>query len=144
MTHILDLMNIHHEEVSLQICHDALHQEEYDFFDRILRVKSIQDESHIVVIILNGFKEALDVFVIKDLLFDTIIVVTDCVSNIVDEDDISSKFDLLECIDHKIVDCVIYIFNKTRRKINRKKNKPFQQYLDESNMSTLYTLIDDD
>ena len=111
-------------------------------FDRTLYVKPVRDESHTVVMVLDDFKEALDIFGIKDLVFDKITVVADCGSNIVTEDGISNKFNLLGCIDHKIANCLTYVFNKTTKHIDGKKSKPFYRYLDEPNMAVLYSLID--
>lgn len=68
--------------------------------------------------VLDEFKEALDIFGIKDLMFDKITVVADCGSNIVAKDDISSEFDLLVCIDHKIVNCLNYVLNKTTKQVD--------------------------
>ena len=69
--------------------------EEFVLFDRTLHVKFVRDESHTAVMVLDDFKEALVIFGIKDLVFDKIIVVVDCGSNIVAKDGISSEFDLL-------------------------------------------------
>jgi hypothetical protein len=91
--------------------------------------------------ILDEFKEALDIFGIKDLVFDKITVVADRGSNIVAEDDISSEFDLLKCIDHKIANCLSYVFTKTMKWVNDKKNMFSYRYLDESNMTALYFLL---
>ena len=66
----------------------------------------------------------------------------DCGSNIVAEDGILSKFDLLGCIDHKIVNCLTYVLNKTTKHVDGKKNKFFYRYLDEPNMTALYDFID--
>ena len=116
--------------------------EEFTLFDRTLHVKPVRDESHTAVMVLDEFKEALDIFGIKDLVFDRITVVADCGSNIVAEDGISSEFDLLGCIDHKISNCLTYVLNKTTKQVDGKKSKPFYRYLDEPNMAALYTLID--
>ena len=89
--------------------------EEFALFDRTLYVKPICDESHIAVMILDEFKEALDILGIKDLVFDKITVMVDCTSNIFAEDDISLEFDLLGCIDHKIANCLTYVLNKTTK-----------------------------
>ena len=105
-------------------------------------MKPVRDESHTAVIVLDEFKKALDIFNIKDLVFDKIIVVADCGSNIVAEDGISSEFNLLGCIDHKIANCLTYVFNKTTKQVDGMKNKPFYRYLDEPNMAILYSLMD--
>ena len=68
--------------------------EEFAMFDRTLYVKPVRDESYIAVMVLDEFKEALDIFGIKDLIFDKIIVMADCGSNIVAEDGIPNEFDL--------------------------------------------------
>ena len=115
---------------------------EFALFDRTLHVKPVHDESHTAVMVLDEFKEALDIFSIKILVFDKIFVVADCGSNIVAKDGISSEFDLLECIDHKITNCLTYLFNKTTKQVDGKKSKFFYQYLDEPNMAALYALID--
>ena len=99
-------------------------------------------ESHTAVMILDKFKEALDIFGIKDSVFNKINVVANCGSNIVAEDDISSEFDLLWCIDHKIANCLTYILNKITKYVNGKKSKHFYRYLGEPNMVALYALID--
>lgn len=65
-------------------------------------MKFVYNESHTAIIVLNEFKEAIYIFGIKDLVFNKTIVVVDCGSNIVTEDNISSESDLLRCIDHKI------------------------------------------
>ena len=91
---------------------------------------------------MDEFKEALDIFGIKNLVFDKITVVADCGLNIIAEDDISNEFNLLECIDHKIANSLTYVFNKTTKQVDGKKSKYFYQYLDEPNMTTLYALID--
>ena len=111
-------------------------------FERTLHVKHVRDESHTAVMILDEFKEALDIFGIKDLVFDKITVVAVCGSNIAAKDGISSEFDLLGCIDHKIVNCLTYVFNKITKQVNGKKSKHFCRYLDEPNMVVLYALID--
>ena len=116
--------------------------EEFAQFDRTLHVKPVRDESHTIVMILDEFMEVLDIFGIKDLVFHKIIVVADCGSNIVAEDGISSEFNLLRCIDHKIANCLTYVLNKTTKHVDGKKNKYFYRYLDEPNMTTLYIFID--
>ena len=105
-------------------------------------MKLVRDESHIAGMVLDEFKEALDIFGIKDLVFDKISVVADCGSNIVAKDGISSEFDLLGCIDHKISNCLTYVLNKTTKQVDGKKSKPFYRYQDEPNMAALYALID--
>ena len=115
---------------------------EFALFDRTLHVKPVHDESHTAVMVLDEFKEALDIFSIKILVFDKIFVVADCGSNIVAKDGISSEFDLLGCIDHKIANCLTYLFNKTTKQVDGKKSKFFYQYLDKPNMAALYALID--
>jgi hypothetical protein len=92
--------------------------------------------------ILDEFKETLYIFGIKDLVFYKIIDVADCELNIVDEHDISSKLDLLGYIDHRIARCLTYIFNKTMKHVDGKKNKFFYRYLDELNIAAVYALID--
>ena len=116
--------------------------EEFVLFDRTLHVKPVRDESHTVGMVLDEFKEALDIFGIKYLVFDKITVVADGGSNIVAEDGISSEFDLLGCIDHKISNCLTYVLNKTTKQVDGKKSKHFYRYFDEPNMAALYTLID--
>ena len=74
--------------------------------------------------------------------FDKIIVVAKCGSNIVTEDDIFSKFNLLGCIDHKIAYCLTSVLNKIKKHVDGKKSKSFYRYLDEPNMTALYALID--
>lgn len=74
-------------------------------------------------------------------MFDKITVVADCRSNIVAEVGISSEYNLLECIDHKIANSLTYIFNKTTEQVDGKKSKFFYRYLDEPNMAVLYALI---
>ena len=86
--------------------------EEFAMFDQTLHVKPVCDVSHTGIMVLEKFKEALDIFIIKNLVFDKIIVVADCGSNIVAEDGISNEFNLLRCIDHKITNCLTYILNK--------------------------------
>lgn len=105
-------------------------------------MKHVRVESHTAVMVLDEFKEALDIFGIKDSVFDKINVVANCGSNIVAEDGISSELDLLWCIDHKIANCLTYILNKTTKYVNGKKNKHFYRYLGEPNMTALYALID--
>ena len=105
-------------------------------------MKPIRDENHTAVMVLDEFKEALDIFGIKDLVFDKITLVVDCGLNIVAKDGISSEFDLLRCIDHKIANCLTYVFNKIMKHVDGKKSKYFYRYLDESNMAALYILID--
>ena len=75
-------------------------------------------------------------------MFDKIIVVADCGLNIIAEDDISSEFNLLRCIDHKIANCLTYVFKKTTKHVDDKKSVHFYQYLDEPNMIALYIFID--
>jgi hypothetical protein len=58
-------------------------------------------------------------------VFDKIIVVADCGSNIIAEDGISSEFNLLGCIDHKIANCLTYVFNKTTKHVDGKKSVHF-------------------
>ena len=74
-------------------------------------------------------------------MFDKITVIADCGSNIVAEDGILSKFNLLGCIDHKIANCLTYVLNKTTKQVDGKKSKHFYRYLDEPNMAALYVLI---
>jgi hypothetical protein len=92
--------------------------------------------------ILDDCKETLDIFGIKDLEFYKIIDVADCGSNIVAEHGISSEFDLLRCIDHRIAKCLTCVLNKTTKHVDGKNNKFFYQYLDEPNIAALYALID--
>ena len=92
--------------------------------------------------VLDEFKEALGIFNVKDLVFDKIIVVADCESNIVAEDDISSEFDLWGYIDYKIANYLTYVFKKTMKHVDGKKNKFFYRYFDDPNMAALYALID--
>ncbi|OAE22026.1 hypothetical protein AXG93_3719s1050 [Marchantia polymorpha subsp. ruderalis] len=115
---------------------------EFALFAQTLHVKRVRYESHTAVMVMNKFKEALDIFSIKDLMFDKITVVADCGSNIVTENGISSEFDLLGCIDHKITNCLTYVLKKTTKQVDGKKSKLFFRYLDEPNMTALYALVD--
>lgn len=68
--------------------------EEFALFDQRLHVKPIRDETHITVKkVMNKFKKTLDIFDIKDFMFDRIIVVMGCELNIAAKDDISNEFD---------------------------------------------------
>ena len=98
--------------------------EEFVLFDQTLHVKLVRDERHTVGMVLDEFKEAMDIFGIKDLVFDKITIVVDRGTNIVTEDGISSKFDLLGCNYHKISIFLTYVFNKTTKPVDGKKSKP--------------------
>lgn len=88
--------------------------EEFSLKHQTLCVTYIEGK-HTAQNVKSGFKEGITKFVVSEVYYKNIVVVSDSGSNCCGNEGIPSEFSWLPCLDHKIATALTTVTNKTMK-----------------------------